>query len=108
MAPVVAKSSELGLVLGLGNETTLAVIRHKYPLDMDCQLTEIIAAWLQGRDQVTTSSWKSLVKALLTPTVNCPLIVQKIMKDHSSLGKSSSVSNEADLGFQVVDETDLG
>jgi hypothetical protein len=111
VASVVAHSTDLGLALGLGQETTLHVLQQENQQDIARQFTEIIAAWLRGVDQAATPSWRSLTKALITPNVDCPLIARRIAESHPS-GSSNSRSpvtsySASELQFQNVDGSPL-
>lgn len=111
VAPVIANSTELGPALGLSPETTLHVIQQENRQDIARQLTEIIAAWLRGADQVATPSWKSLATALVSPNVNRPLIARKIAEGHSCGSHSSvrsSTLHESESQFQDVDSSPIG
>ena len=103
-----AHSTDLGVALGLGQETTL---QQENQQDIARQFTEIIAAWLRGVDQAATPSWRSLAKTLITPNVDCPLIARRIAENHPSGSSSHSPVTSystSELQFQNVDNSPLG
>ncbi len=109
-----AHSTDLGLALGLRQETTLHVIQQDNPQEIARQFTEIMAAWLRGVDQVAPPSWRTLTEALISPLVDCPLVARRIAIAHSS-GSScpspeitTSISSESYLQYQDVDASPLG
>ncbi len=112
--PVVAHSTDLGLALGLRQENTLHVIQQENPQDIARQFTEIVAAWLRGVDQVAPPSWRTLTEALLSPSVDCPLVAMRIAKAHPcgsscpSPERTTLASSEHELQFQNVDASPLG
>ena len=72
-------------------------------------LTETLAAWLQGRDGAAAPTWRAVVKALLSPTINFQRLAQQISTEHQcNDSESSSVTGSEDSALEDVDNTTLG
>jgi len=73
---VVTDWHSLGIALKL---SSLEQIGANYKDPARC-MTEVLVAWL--RQSQTPCSWKSLVSALMSPTVNRTDVAQKIAAEH--------------------------
>ena len=74
----------LGLALGL-RESTLEKIRIRNRDDVDLCMKDTLAAWLRMEDMVAGRggpSWKALVQALYSPSVNYREIANTIAVSH--------------------------
>ena len=72
----------LGVALGLSSGT-LKAIESNYPKDTHRCLTEMVIAWLQMKDN-SQPSWRSLVSALSSPSVNRIELATMIAAEHPS------------------------
>ena len=100
---------DFGLALGL-HQYTLQSITPRNSEDVGQFLTETLAAWLQGKDSVATPTWRAIVEALLSPTINFYRLALRITNTHRH-GKSNSYSSTTaikDHTLQCVDDVPLG
>ena len=74
---------DLGLALQLLPHT-LTTIRISNRDNIHQCLTDVVAAWLERQDDVSKPSWRSLVEALLSPSVNCWALARRIAETHST------------------------
>ena len=95
---------DLGLALGL-LQHTLKSIQNEYG-NNHC-LTEILAAWLQGRDGAAAANWRAIVKALLSPNINFYRLALQISNAHPSDSGSLMTGSER-RALQDVDSAQLG
>ena len=93
----------LGLALGLLRHTLESTHSH----DISHNLSETLAAWLQGRDGVAGPTWRAIVKALLSPAIGFYRLALQISKAHQCSGSSLMTCNE-DPALQDVDNAKLG
>ena len=92
----------LGLVLGLLQHTLESI--H----DIGHCLTETLAAWLQGRDGAAAPTWRAIVEALLSPTINFYRLALQISNSHQSNDSRSLMAGNEDPALQDIDNAKLG
>ena len=100
---------DLGLALGL-LQHTLQSITLQNSEDVGQCLTETLAAWLQGKDGVAAPTWRAIVEALLSPTINFYRLALRIAdtRHHGRSDIHSSTTAIKDHTLQYVDDVPLG
>ena len=97
---------DLGLALLLLPHT-LTAIRTSNRDDIHQCVTDVVAAWLERQDNVSKPSWRSLVEALLSPSINCQVLARRITETYSTSQSkivmlSCSVMNTSITAFLQV------
>ena len=92
----------LGLAFGLLQHTLESI--H----DIGHCLTETLAAWLQGRDGAAAPTWRAIVEALLSPTINFYRLALQISNSHQSSDSSSLMAGNEDPALHDIDDDKLG